>query len=70
MSFYLSPSMMHQSSMVLNPHRYTCNKHIKHQTRLKLPKKIYNSIAVTKESYNKMSDYNTIHFMGKKPSLN
>ena len=35
----------------------------------KYQKMIYNSISVTEESDNKMSDYDTIHFMGKKPSL-
>ena len=35
--FYLSYSMMHWYYMVLDLHRYTCNKHIKQQTRLKVP---------------------------------
>ena len=32
-------------------------------------KMIYNSILVTKESNNKMNDYNIIHFMGKESYL-
>ena len=57
---------MYYPSMVLELDISTCKKKSNNKQDQKYQKMIYNSISVTKEYDNKMSDYNKIHLMGNK----